>query len=335
MSRHLLSLAVLLAALVVAEHPLAAQQGMGRRFSLSGRVTDAASNRTIEGVLVELDVFNGGIVNQVYTSANGEFDFGALPSDNYVIIVRRDGYEPVDQQVPLIRNTIGTLVELRPVMPDPNAPKGALVSARELSIPRKPHDEMQKGLALLYQKSDYAGSIAQFERAVKDYPNYYEAYAQMSVAYMKMKNPAKSEELLRKALAVSNERYVEGYCMLANLFTEQQRFADAAAAARKAVELDANSFPAQYELARALYGLNDLDGAQASAAAAAELEPNNADTYLVLANVHNHQHDYPKLVADLDAYLKITPNGAQADQARQTRDQIRQVLNRTSAPATP
>ena len=42
---------------------------------------------------------------------------------------------------------------------------------------------MQKGMMLLYA-NDYRGSITQFQRAIKEYPGYYEAYAEMGVADM-------------------------------------------------------------------------------------------------------------------------------------------------------
>ena len=60
-----------------------------------------------------------------------------------------------------------------------------MVSKRELSIPHKAHDAMEKGLALLYDKSDYQGSVKQFERATQEYPDYYEAYTEMATAQMR------------------------------------------------------------------------------------------------------------------------------------------------------
>ena len=329
MMRRLLSFLVVLLASGVASLPLAAQQagGLGlRRFPMSGTLRDAVTNEAPEDVLVELRVFNGSTVGQVFTSQNGKFDFGSMPADTYSLIVDRAGYERIDQQIYLTMSRTDIQLELHRKGVDPNAPTGPLVSVRELSIPRRAHDAMEKGMGLLYQKSDYPASLTQFQRAVKEYPAYYEAYAQMGMAYLKMGDPGNSEQMLRKSLAVSGDRYGDGFSMLATLLTNQQRFAEAAPLARKAIELDANMWQGHYELARALYGLNDLAGAQTSAAAAAELQPDNAETYLVLANIHTHLRDYPKLVDDLDSYLKLSPTGAQADQARQTRDQIRQVL---------
>jgi len=332
MRRRLLSSLVLLLPLL-ASLPLAAQQGGGlgpRRFMIAGKVRDAVTNQAADGVLVELHVFNGAVVGQVFTSQNGSFDFGILPSDSYTVVVESDGYERINQQIFLTSNMQDVMLELRRKGPDPYAPSGHIVSVRELSIPRKAHDAMEKAVTL-FQKTDYPASIIQFARAIKEYPDYYEAYAQMGMTHLKMGDQKTAEETLRKSIAVSKDMYADGMCMLATLLTDQQRFDEAAALARKATELDADMWQGKYELARALYGLDDLEGAETSATAAAELYPDNPETYLVLANIHSHMHDYPKLVDDLNHYLKLNPTGQQAEQARQTREQVRQALARSDA----
>jgi tetratricopeptide (TPR) repeat protein len=313
---------------LAASLPLAAQQpGFGRRtFLVGGTVRDAVTNQAPEGQLVELYVFDGSLVSQIYTSQEGGFDFGPQPANTYDVVVNRDGYERVDQQFSLNRNTQDIMIELRRKGRDPNAPGGPLVSVRELSIPHKAHDDMLKGLSLL-QKPDYPASLVQFQRAVKEFPTYYEAYAQMGFAYQKMGDLKNAEEMLRKSVDVSKNTYADGICMLASLLNDQQRFADAAPLARKAIELNSAEWQGQFELARSLYGLGDMPGAETSAAAAADLHPDTAETYLVLANIHNHQREYLKLADDLDHYLKLNPTGPQADQARKERDEIRQRQN--------
>ena len=107
----------------------------------------------------------------------------------------------------------------------------------------------------------------------------------MGMAHMNLGDAASSERMLRKSIALSDEQYVDAYYMLASLFTDGQRFAEAEPLARKAIELDAGGWRGYYESARALYGLNHLADAQANATIAAELQPDHAQTYLVLANI--------------------------------------------------
>jgi hypothetical protein len=146
------------------------------RFSITGTVRDGDSNEAAQDTLVELRQFNGPTIAQVYTGQNGGFAFSNLQMDTYDLVVDRTGYDHLDQQVTTTSN-MNIALELHRTGPGYAPPGGVVVSARELSIPHKAHDAMEKGLALLYQKMDYPGSLEQFQRAVKEYPDYYEAYA--------------------------------------------------------------------------------------------------------------------------------------------------------------
>lgn len=172
-----LSIIVVCAAVSV---PLAAQDdtappiSIGRhrsaRFSLRGTVRDATNSHSVEGVKVDLRQSSGPTVATAFTDGSGEFNFNNLASGAYEIVVNETGYDPIDQQVTVEDSTLGLEIWLR----KPGGPRGEsggpVVSVRELSIPRKAHELMQKGLMLLYANSDYRGSIAQFERAIKEYP---------------------------------------------------------------------------------------------------------------------------------------------------------------------
>ena len=49
--------------------------------------------------------------------------------------------------------------------------------------------------------------------------------------------------------------------------------------------------------------------------------------YLLLANIHIQRKDYPALLRDLDDYLRLAPTGAEADQARKTKERVQSILN--------
>jgi tetratricopeptide (TPR) repeat protein len=210
------------------------------------------------------------------------------------------------------------------------------ISARELSIPGKAHDDMEKGMTLLYRKSDYQGDLKAFEKAIEEYPDYYEAYAQIGVAYMKLADAANSEKAFRKSIEVSHGQYEDAYIWLVDLFLNGQRFVDAEPLARKAVEIDSNSWQANSQLARALLELHRPSEAETSAIAAVKLKPDEANLYLVLANTHIRLKNDRALLDDLNHYLKLAPKGPFADQVRMQRDKIQQLLAAPqSSPAKP
>jgi Flp pilus assembly protein TadD len=329
---------VMCAPLAAQDSPLSSPSiptGRGRlaRYSIRGTLRDAASTRHIEGIKVELRQLGGATVVTVLTGASGDFTFNDIRSGQYEIEVDELGYDSFHQQVSVEDSVLDLQISLRKLITTHGESAGPTVSVRELSIPRKAHELMQKGLMLLYENRDYRGSIAQFQKAIKEYPEYYEAYEEIAAADMELGDGAGSEEALRKSIDVSHQRYASAYFALAGLYLDGMRFADAEPVARKGAELEDGSWSGHYELACALYGLNRDAEAEPEAQAAARLQPDDAEIRLVLANIHIHLRNYPGVLEDLDAYLKLDPNGANADQARHLRDQVQTALEKGQAAA--
>jgi tetratricopeptide (TPR) repeat protein len=103
--------------------------------------------------------------------------------------------------------------------------------------------------------------------------------------------------------------------------------------ARKGTQLDDTSTKGHFQLASALYGLGRDAEAETEAQTAAQLQPGEAETRLLLANIHIRLRKYSAVLEDLNSYLKLEPNGANADQARHVRDQIQTALEKAQAAA--
>ena len=301
-----------------------------RSFTISGSVSDAQTHARLDGVRVDLQGLAGGILTSAFTNANGNFEFANVRMGTYQLIFEQVGYSEARQDLNLEGPAFGINVTLRRLNGgDPGNPP--IVSVRDLSIPRKAHDAMNKGMSLLYQKSDYPGSIKQFQRAIQAYPNYYEAYAHMGVAYMKMKDVDSSEQALRKSVEISQGRYSDALFLLASLLSSTKRFADAEPLARRAVDVDPNSWHAQSTLAQALVRLDRPDEAEPYAQAAVKLQPENPILRLLLADIHIELRNDPALLDDLNSYLKLAPDGTFAPQVRQHRDEVQQRLQNSQA----
>jgi len=327
--------------------PLAAQEaipqgrpGRRRTFSVSGVVRDAANNNTINGAKVDLQGVTGGTISTTFTGTLGNFEFAAVAAGTYNLSVEQPGYGSAMQSVDVGESPVlGIEIDLRRTGNDKNdksSPNGpsAKISAHELAAPHKAQDLMAKGVRLLYDKMDYHGSIAEFQRAVQAYPDYYEAYAQMGIAYVNLGDSANAEMAFRKSYDLSGEKYLDACFLLAKLLSFGHRFAEAEPIARKAAEIDPASWQANEELARALVGLNRFEDAEPSANEADKLMPDQPGIQLLLADIHMKTHNYPALLQNLDAYLRLTPNGPQADKVRQAKEQVQQALA-SGAPGAP
>jgi len=305
------------------------------RFSISGTLSDATNDRAMDGIKVDLRATGGETIATVSTNSAGGFTFNNLREGDYSLIVDETGYEPLDEQVSVNGGSAFDLrLSLRKLNAADQSP-GPAVSVRDLSIPQKAQDFMKKGLSLLYDKADYRGSIEQFQSAIREYPNYYEAYAEVGMAYTRLGDAPNAEQALRKSIDLSNQRYTDAYLMLSTLYSDGKRFADAEPMARKGSELEGNSWQGHYELARALHGLGRDAEAEPQALAAEQLQPDRPEIRLMLVDIHIRLHNYPLVLEDVNAYLRLEPNGPASDQVRRLREQVQQALQKAQAPAAP
>lgn len=316
--------------------PGGAQTRPGARaavFTIDGVVRDESSQAALEGIRVDLTQSGGIPINSTFTHGNGEFVFDGVPGGEYAIQVNVQGYEPARQSVSVFGAAHhGLSIFLTRSAKAPNLRVEATISAHQLSVPRKAHDEFEKGMMLLYARSDYRGAIEQFQRAIKDFPTYYEAYAEEGGAYYQLQEMASAEEALKKSIDLSSGQYADALFTLAALLTDTKRYTEAADASRRGMTSDNSSWRGPFELARAQAALKQTEDAEKNGLRARDLMPDNAPVYLLLANIHIQRKDYPSLLRDLDDYLRLAPNGQDADRARKTRDEVKTMLS--SPPAT-
>jgi tetratricopeptide (TPR) repeat protein len=296
-------------------------------YGIAGTVRDDSDQHAMDNIRVDLKGSTRTPINSTFTRENGEFEFYGIPSGDYSVEVTAQGYEPYQESF-TIYNTArrGVSIFLRRPMPVEKKYANVTISAHELGVPHKAHDEYEKGLTLLYSKSDYKGAIAQFQRAIKDFPTFYEAYAQEGNAYVDLGEVGPAEEAMRKSIELSSKQYSDAFFQLAGLLNNTKRFSEAETPCRQGLALDGSSWRGHYEMARSLLALKQIEEAEKEATAARDLKPDNPLAYLILANIHLHRRDYAALLQDLDGYLKLEPNGREADQARKTRDEVQVAM---------
>jgi tetratricopeptide (TPR) repeat protein len=209
-----------------------------------------------------------------------------------------------------------------PPLPD-KAP--SQVSAHELRIPQKARTAFNKGAKLLAAQNS-AGSIAEFQRAIKAFPDFYEAYYKIGIAQLNLQHARDAEAAFEKSIELSAGRYPPAHFGLGVTLCLQKQFAEAEEAIRTGVELDPTDAAGQFTLAWVLFNAGRLPDAEKSARQAVLYNANFATAYLLLAQIHLRRSDTSALVADLDAYLRLDPDGPHSVEAKAVRTQAQQFL---------
>ena len=296
-------------------------------YYIRGSVRFAANDATAEMVRVDLKRFTGDVLATAFTRSQGEFEFNGLPNGTYYLTIEMEGYEPVREMVEVINSPrVGIFIYLKKAETFGPRESGHAISARELALPRKAREAMQKGLERLYDRDDSRGSVSHFQKVLSDAPEFYEAHFHIGVAYMKQNLDAQAEASLRRSIDLSQGEYAEPHFVLGSLLSSRNDLSGAEVLLRRGLELDANSWQGHYELARVLVALDRLDEAEKLCREGHRLNASYAPLHLVTANIHIRRKEYPALLAELDEYLKLEPAGEMSDQARQMRDSIRAAL---------
>ena len=335
----LLALALLLAHPARTQGTPSTPTAPTRTFYISGSVRDSETVRPIEMIRVDLRKITGETVSTSFTRSNGEFVFTGLPNGLYIIVVEERGYEPIRESIEILNSSRnGVAVFLKKPLEFPvNRHPGAVVSARELALPRKALSAYQKGMDRLHDKKDPAGSIPYFEKAIAEVPDYYEAYHQIGMAHLRQEQNVPAEAAFRKAIDLSKGHWADPQFALAALLSNLGKFEEAEQVARRGLDTDSGSWYGYYELGRAELGLNRLEAAEKNLLEARSRRNDYPQLYLHLANLHIRRRDYPALLEDLDTFLKLEPSGPNSQQARQTRENVQRALAKaqsTPAPAS-
>lgn len=261
------------------------------------------------------------------TAANGDFSFLNLTPQVYQLSVRSQDYEPVTVSVDLSFTSVnGQSLVLRKRGSMGKQPEGQSVSVHLLSLPAKAREAYDKGNQELYQKNDPQDAIHDFEKAVKAAPDCYECFEGMGWANAQMGKSSDAEKDFRKSIETSKDSYALADIGLGALLLNTQKVSEGEKALHRALELDAKSWRACYELGRASLMENKLNDALKEALQARTLEPKAPSVYRLLAIIHIKQNDGVDLLDDLDSYIKLDPSSPAGQRAKELRQQVAKMV---------
>jgi tetratricopeptide (TPR) repeat protein len=302
--------------------------------TLSGNVYYAGGNQPAENISVELRTTEGSMIAPQTTSSTGWFEFRGLPRGAYVIAINAGGFEPVNFNVDLFfTSSRGNVIYLRPRPGNStNSPHASPVSTHELSMPQKARALMESGKKKVYTDKNVQAGLEDFRRAVAIAPGYYEAHYQIALADLVLGQRDLAEKSFRKAIEVSGDKYGDAEIGLGTALLDNRNFPEGEKTIRRGIELSPDSWLGHYELGRALLNQDRIEDAEKAALQARSLAPNAAVIYRLLSNVHLRQKNYPALLGDIDAYLKLDPDSPAGIRAKQMREEVQQKIEAEKRP---
>jgi tetratricopeptide (TPR) repeat protein len=204
------------------------------------------------------------------------------------------------------------------------------VSAHELQIPAKAREAFNRGTQLLAAKESKA-SIVHLRRAIEIYPDFYEAYYKIGLANVILQRYSEARSAFESSIELSKGRYAPSQFGLAIVLSMQKDFDGAEEAVRAGLDEYPADAAGNFTLGWVQFRAGRVAEAEKSARQAILSNPNLADAYLLLAQVHLRQSDLTALLSDVDAYLRLDPEGGHNAQARAIRIEAEQLLAKQRA----
>jgi Tfp pilus assembly protein PilF len=293
---------------------------------LDGQVRYSEGGRPAEFVLVRLEGFGAGVVNEMTTDRNGKFRFAGLAPELYNVSVRVPGYREAKQQVDL-RAQLTDYIQLQ-LIADVSGSNSSTSVARgviDANIPNSALVEFQKGSAALLKAHNVEEGIAHLEKAVAIYPKYSAALLLLGTAYMDQRQWDKAETTLRHVLVIE-PKATAAHLALGELYLNQRKYPDSQTELLSAITLDPKSARGHLTLGRLYYELGDIVKAGPQVGMALQIDPRLAEGHLLAGNILLRAHQPENALAEFEEYLRLDPNGKYSAQATQTIEKIKKAL---------
>lgn len=297
---------------------------------ISGTVLSQGDNRPMTQVAISLKSHTAGVFRSVLTDYDGRFEVAGLAPGTYEISVEESGYQPVRTKAQLDGSSLKLVLYLMSSTAPQTHTKNYSVSVRDLQISGKAHDEYNKGLLSLAKK-DLVASLNHFTKAVKAFPQYYEAFYHMGVVQTSLGKMGDAAQAFQRAIDLSGGRYAWAEFGLGYALYLDNKAVEAEPIIRRGLEVDGNSPDGHAILGMVLLRLNRPDEAEKSAREALLRKPDFAEAYLVLSDAYGLKREYREQLQGLDTYLKLDPNGVSSERVRQAREAALKILS-ASAP---
>jgi tetratricopeptide (TPR) repeat protein len=257
------------------------------------------------------------VVYEQSATSTGEFRFTGLQAGSYSLTVSARGFQTLQEILEMESATGTTHVEVRlEAVGGKNLLSEKLPALSDRGASRKVRKEYEKGVRSLWSGNPREAQL-HFEKAVEMYPCYARAQAQLGSALAAQNNLLPAEAALRKAISCDHD-FLLSYDLLGGLYNAERRFADSETVLNEGVRRAPSTWQLHYHLAVAHFGQGQYPKAEEEYLKVRSLNPVPPPSlHVELADVYLKEAADRKAYAELQAYLRVAPDGPLAPKARE------------------
>jgi len=307
-----------------------AQSQSIEKAQASGLVLLAVDSRPIRHARVEFLNQSTGWTASTLTDDDGRFSLAGLLPASYQVTVAAPACRKFETTLNVERSTAPLILHLDKTDQPPTPRNDSVVSLLELRMSDKAEALFAKGTKLL-QKGDFSHSLVYLQHAIAKDPGYYRAYHNLGLAYHQLGQVDDAERAFQKSIDLTNSGYAPSQFALAMMLCEKREFQQAERLIQSGLDMEPGSALGKYFLALVQLALNRPAEAEQSARDALWRNANQAEAYILLAKVHESEHNPYAVVTDVAAYRKLAPHGPLENEASTLLSRAQLEISRAAA----
>jgi Flp pilus assembly protein TadD len=284
------------------------------------------------GIHIRLESAEGGPEADTETLQGGKCQFNQKTSGVFIVRLTEHDYKEVSARVELIGDPMAYVtLDLIPLSPEPKPeisvpPPGSpeSISVADLLIPEPARQELARGQDAMRAKNADE-SVKHFQKAIKLYAAYPQAYRLLGDAYVEKQQWPEAETAFKKSIELQPD-LASAYFDLGALHNQTKDYPGAEEALKKGLELTPDATVGKYELAKTYSAMGRWQDAAPLAADSVKALPDLAAAHVLLANIRLKQRDAAGALHEYQEYLRIEPQGTMAPQVRDIVEKIQKAL---------
>jgi len=267
------------------------------------------------------------------TDDRGRFIFSGVGAGLYVVVIDgEERFQPINEPVEVVRQrsavpeTYTLSIRLRDALIERSEKeRPAVISVANAGAPASAV-EKYRDAAKLVSAGQIKRAIDKLKLAVKEYPDFVNAYNELGVLYMRQNDLSKASAALATALKIDPQAY-EPLINRGILLFRQSQFRDSITVLRDVLRINTRSATAYYYLGRGLLNLKQTDYAEAAFLSCIELDPKSfKEAYRFLAFIDLERGNAEKVIEHLEEYLVLSPNAKDAKNLKRVISKLKDQL---------
>lgn len=269
-----------------------------------GTVKDEQGNPVAKATLT-LTLADRGLSFSFETNDKGKFYRRGIEPGTYVLTLKVEGYEPLQQQVTI---EVGEEYTMDIVLAE-------AVSAEAAK------NRFLLGVQL-YQEGKYDQAIENFEAVLKENPDFAEGHYNIGMALLRKGDPDAALARMKKAIEIKSD-FLPAYFGMGQAYIEQGDTERAMAIYQKAVAIKPEDAEVHLNLGILHFNNKNDDLAEAALLKARELSPSLANTHYQLGLLYLRNEKTEKSRQNFERFLELAPEAPEAAAVRNLLEELK------------